>query len=237
MDLREWRRELRIAAGEGDQPSMVDLLNADVPFECLHEAGTAALSTLPGPGHREVLQRLGASLGQRGWVGDCALADELEAPERAVLTATPIDLEELGEALEDAGADSGVVDIVMGQVWSASAVENLADIADLDDAPEPDGLRWLELGLVSARDRYNDLRDFIATVDDPGLAERLARAVEGKDAMRRFRSVIDRAPEENTRWHAFSDDRRLGRARAWLADAGYSPARSGAPAGPQIASR
>lgn len=229
MDLREWRRGLRVAAHQGDVPHTVALLKAAVPVECLHEAGTAALSVLDGSTHRELLARLGAALRQRGWVGDDALADALKGPDNGALSATPVDLEELGEALEDAGAVSGVVDVVTGQVWPASAVENLADIDDLDDAPEPDGVRWLEIGLVTARDRYIDLRDFIATVDDPDLAKRLERSVEGKDAMRRFRSVIDRAPAENTRWHAFSDDRRLGRARAWLADAGYEPARSVAP--------
>ena len=65
--------------------------------------------------------------------------------------------------------------------------------------------------------------DFIATLDDPAVADRLSIAIDGKGAFRRFRDLLDRWPDVATRWYAFSDDRHIGRARAWLADAGYRP--------------
>jgi hypothetical protein len=63
--------------------------------------------------------------------------------------------------------------------------------------------------------------DFIATLEDPAIADRLSIAIDGKGAFRRFRDLLNRWPEVATRWYAFSDDRQIGRARAWLADAGY----------------
>ena len=43
----------------------------------------------------------------------------------------------------------------------------------------------------------------------------------GRGAFRRFKDVLARWPGELERWHAFSAERQRGRARAWLADAGY----------------
>jgi hypothetical protein len=49
---------------------------------------------------------------------------------------------------------------------------------------------------------------------DPELADALRGTGAGKDVLLDY-------PAERAEWFAFSDDRRRGRARAWLADAGY----------------
>ena len=59
------------------------------------------------------------------------------------------------------------------------------------------------------------------TLRDPGRADRLAIAISGEGAFRRFKDVLARWPGQLDRWHAFSAERQRGRARAWLADAGY----------------
>ena len=43
---------------------------------------------------------------------------------------------------------------------------------------------------------HRDLQRFIATVNDPDLADRLSRAIEGRGAFRRFRSVLEQHPDE-----------------------------------------
>ena len=68
---------------------------------------------------------------------------------------------------------------------------------------------------------------FIAGVADPDRTDRLRIAVDGKGAFRRFKDVVARWPDEEERWYRFSEERRRGRARQWLADAGYRPALSG----------
>jgi uncharacterized protein UPF0158 len=69
---------------------------------------------------------------------------------------------------------------------------------------------------------------FVDTIDDPDRRDRLEIALQGRGAFRRFKDVLARWPAELTRWHAFSDEHERGRARAWLADAGYRPAARGA---------
>jgi hypothetical protein len=62
---------------------------------------------------------------------------------------------------------------------------------------------------------------FIATIDDADRADRLGIAIQGSGAFRRFKDVLSRWPDDFERWFAFSEDRRRGRARKWLADSGY----------------
>jgi hypothetical protein len=65
---------------------------------------------------------------------------------------------------------------------------------------------------------------FIGTIADRDRADRLEIAIEGKGAFRRFKDVLARWPDQLERWYTFSEERRRGRARAWLAAAGCSPA-------------
>ena len=46
-------------------------------------------------------------------------------------------------------------------------------------------------------------------------------AISGRGAFRRFKDVLALWPGELDQWYAFSAERQRGRARAWLADAGY----------------
>ena len=57
--------------------------------------------------------------------------------------------------------------------------------------------------------------------DGAAEAARLMIAISGRGAFRRFKDVLARWPGELDRWYAFSAERQRGRARAWLADAGY----------------
>jgi hypothetical protein len=65
------------------------------------------------------------------------------------------------------------------------------------------------------------MADFAAMRTDPGLVNRLEVALDGRGAFGRFKHVLADWPEDRQDWFAFSDDRRRGRARARLADAGY----------------
>lgn len=80
---------------------------------------------------------------------------------------------------------------------------------------------------VGSRDGYQDMVMFIDALDDPHLADRLARAISGRGAFRRFKDHLRARPEVLTRWYAFSADRQRGRARSWLAAEGYTPVRRG----------
>jgi Uncharacterised protein family (UPF0158) len=64
---------------------------------------------------------------------------------------------------------------------------------------------------------------FIGTLTDPNQADRLQIAIQGRGAFRRFKDILGLPPHELDRWFSFSEERQRGRARTWLADAGYKP--------------
>jgi hypothetical protein len=134
----------------------------------------------------------------------------------------PVDLEELSELLEAGlGEEGGRVDLETGEVWRASTIEYFAE-EEPEEAPDfEDPDRWLYVGPEGSHEGYRDMEDFIATVAEPGRADRLGIAIDGRGAFRRFKDTISRWPDEQERWYQFSDERRRGRARQWLSFAGY----------------
>ena len=65
------------------------------------------------------------------------------------------------------------------------------------------------------------MQAFIATVADDERADRLAIAIRGRGAFRRFKDVLSGWPGELACWFAFAEERRRGRTRARLAGEGY----------------
>ncbi|WKK27316.1 UPF0158 family protein [Streptomyces olivoreticuli] len=49
-------------------------------------------------------------------------------------------------------------------------------------------------------------------------------AIQGPGAFRRFKDMLATSPDQLQQYWLFSAERRLGRARDWLADHGYQPA-------------
>ncbi|MDP1793538.1 MAG: UPF0158 family protein [Acidimicrobiales bacterium] len=231
MSLYEWRKSLRVAVSRRDSVAITELVSSRLPNECLQSVGAALLIPLAADidAARALSQHCIDALSSRDWDGDAELVSVLEsalaldAP--SPLKPVPVDLDSLADVLgEGLGEDPGVIDLESGEVWPAFAVEYASDTDDASAPPEPDGVRVLEVAPQGSGGSYRDMRDFIRSVDDPRLADRLSRATDGKGAFRRFRDALDRSPDEMSRWQAFSDDRRLGRARAWLAEQGLRPA-------------
>src|SRR6516162_9238985 len=97
------------------------------------------------------------------------------------------------------------------------ALETGEEAEDAADDPE----RWLAVHGEGSREGYRDMELFVASVEDAGRVERLAVAIKGRGAFRRFKDELACWPGELERWHAFSEERQRGRARSWLAAAGY----------------
>jgi Uncharacterised protein family (UPF0158) len=224
---------LRIAVYEADYSSLVRILGGRVRLDVLQLVGDAlAAAAAEGvAGAEELAGAWGDALRERGWAGDDELAADLDTalgrrpapPGRAL----PVDLEELSELLEAGlGEDGGRIDLETGEVWRASTVEYFAEQEpEAPDFEEPD--RWLYVGPEGSHEGYRDMENFIATVDEPGRADRLGIAIDGRGAFRRFKDTVSRWPDEQERWYRFSDERRRGRARQWLSLAGYRVAPKG----------
>ena len=176
-------------------------------------------------GAPELGRRLLVALRQRGWAGDADLADQLDAQlgsgPAPMLRPLPVDLEELAGILEgDPVHAGGRVDLTTGEVWPQAAIEYALETGEEDEDTADDPERWLLVHGEGSREAYRDMELFIASVE-PDRAERLATAITGRGAFRRFKDEIARWPGELERWYALSEERQLGRARSWLTAAGY----------------
>jgi len=69
---------------------------------------------------------------------------------------------------------------------------------------------------------YEDMADFIRTVEDERLRELLEVAINGKGAFRRFKDVLTRYADERENWFRFKDDKVRQRALEWLESIGVS---------------
>jgi Uncharacterised protein family (UPF0158) len=223
--MTEWDanavKELRGAAYRGDA-SIVEVVRGRLTEDVLQLAGDGLLGAVAQgvPEAAALAAQCAAALRQRAWEGDDELADQLDAilnlGATPMLRPLPVDLEELASLLEgDPVYGGGRIDLKTGDCWPESPDDN-----NLDE----EGDHWLYVECVGSRQGYRDMERFIATVEDPAIVDRLAIAIRGSGAFRRFKDVLSRWPEELQRYFLFSSERQLGRARSWLAAEGYRPA-------------
>ena len=219
-----------------DGTAVVEMTGPATPENGLQAFGDWVLAALEqrADGAAEAARLMNPALRERDWEGDDVLAHQIDAllgsgamPD---LRPLPVDLDVLAGIWEgDPMSGGGRVDLATGEVWAAPADEyaRVTGHEDEDESDDPD--KWLWVHCEGSRDGYRDMELFIGTVRDPGRADRLEIAISGRGAFRRFKDVLGRRPGELDRWYAFSAERQHGRARAWLADAGYY-VRKGLPA-------
>jgi hypothetical protein len=136
----------------------------------------------------------------------------------SVLELSRLDLDEIVVALDDREEYERrwLIDPLTGEIvfWTSDTGidgQNPVDLDELDHLvpikPEPSYVR------------YRDMVLFAAEISDRDAGERLARAIEGKGAFRRFKDALHQDyPELVPAWHAFSDSLGQRRAVDWLAD-------------------
>ncbi|WP_224278391.1 UPF0158 family protein [Nocardioides lacusdianchii] len=233
MSQRERLREFRAAVFTADGEALVSLLRAGPwPGHALQLIGDGLLAALAQNvgGARGLAERCVTALRERYWEGDedlvAALTARLGAEQAALLRSLPVDLDELVDVLEgDAVAGGGRIDLHTGEVWPEAVFEcGLESEEEGEDEDLDDGERWLWVVSEGSRAGYRDMELFVAGVAEPDLAGLLARALEGRGAFRRFRDELTGWPDLQDRWYVYSAERRRGRARAWLAAEGFTPA-------------
>ena len=229
VDSKEQRSGLRAAVYRRDGPAVVQLLRGvGACDDSLQLAGDGLIAALVQrvDGAAELARDLVVALRERGWEGDDELADQLDAllgsGPAPMLRALPVDLEELAGILEGAPLTAGGrIDVRTGEVWPRAAIEYALETGEEDEDTTDDPEQWLPVHGEGSREGYRDMELFIASVVDPGRAERLAIAINGRGAFSRFKDELARSPGELERWHALAEERQRGRARSWLAAAGY----------------
>jgi hypothetical protein len=227
--VREVRRQLRAAIFGNDGDAVVSLLQrASWPEHGLQLIGDGLLAALGQrvTGAEELARQCMTALRVLAWEGDEVLADGLDsrlgAGPAPLLRPLPVDLYELAAVLEgDPVEGGGRIDLRTGDVRPQPAIDYTVEVGE-EDEDEDDPDRWLWVASQGSRAGYHDMELFTAGIDAPDIAERLSRALVSRGAFRRFKDQLVRWPELSDGWYAYSEDRHRGRARAWLADEGYT---------------
>jgi Uncharacterised protein family (UPF0158) len=134
-----------------------------------------------------------------------------------MLDLNSLDLDEIGIALADQAAyeHRRLINPLTGEMvfWTADTGIDGQTPVDLDD------LDLICINPLPSWVWYQDMADFADTITDERAGRRLARAIQGNGAFRRFKGELhDEHPDLLPAWYAFRDVRAERRAVQWLAD-------------------
>ena len=130
-----------------------------------------------------------------------------------------IDLDELCSAMENSSYENEYyLDLETGEILFLSEYMDDEETENLRERIDEESGRYEPIPKAESHEGYEDMRDFIVTVEDEHLAELLEVAINGKGAFRRFKDVLLSYPEERERWFRFKGDRMEERALEWLDD-------------------
>lgn len=125
----------------------------------------------------------------------------------------PVDWEALEDAFENNAPEvHSYLHLTTGEVLRV--VDGVADPqmhARISADPN-----YLRIDPVSSREQYRWMERFIPMVDETELRGKLAQAIDGKGAFRRFKDVLMSYSAERERWFAFRSERLRTFMEAWL---------------------
>jgi hypothetical protein len=131
----------------------------------------------------------------------------------APLREVPVDWEALEDAFENNAPEvHSYLHLTTGEVLRV--VDGVADPqmhARISADPN-----YLRIDPVSSREQYRWMERFIPMVDDTELRGKLAHAIDGKGAFRRFKDVLMAYAADRERWFAFRSERLRTFMEAWL---------------------
>jgi hypothetical protein len=134
-----------------------------------------------------------------------------------VLELSKLDLEEIAYALADQKSyeHRSLINPETGEIvfWTADAGIDGDTPVDLDE------LDLIAIDPLPSYVWYQDMADFTAQVSDEQARRRLARAIDGRGAFRRFRNELhEEYPHLLPAWEALQKVRAHRRAVTWLAE-------------------
>jgi hypothetical protein len=140
-----------------------------------------------------------------------------EESDRAVQTGpvrdVPVDWEALEDAFENNAPEvHSYLHLTTGEVLRV--VDGVAD-PQMHVRIASDG-NYLRIDPVSSREQYRWMERFIPMIDEGELRQKLAQAIDGKGAFRRFKDVLMSFGPERERWFTFRSERLRTFMEAWL---------------------
>jgi DNA polymerase III alpha subunit len=150
------------------------------------------------------------------------LINESEAQENTKIQV-PADLKEICIHLEDSSIEHrGYLDLKTGEI-----IQIFDDIMDPDEIEYLDekvdegfGKRYITIPNAKSYEGYQEMEDFIETVNSVKLKERLYKAITKTGAFKQFKDVLNSYPKERERWFKFKDEMVMGRVNEWLEENG-----------------
>ena len=137
----------------------------------------------------------------------------------APIRDVPVDWEALEDAFENNAPEvHSYLHLTTGEVLRV--VDGIAD-PEMHQRIASDA-SYMRIEPVSSREQYRWMERFIPMVEEPELAERLTRAIDGKGAFRRFKDVLMAHAPERERWFAFRSERLRVFMEAWLSSNGLT---------------
>ena len=129
------------------------------------------------------------------------------------LRNVPVDWEALEDAFENNAPEvHSYLHLSTGEVLRV--VDGVAD-PQMHVRIASDG-NYLRVDPVSSREQYRWMERFIPLVEETDLRDKLAQAIDGKGAFRRFKDVLMSFSTERERWFEFRSERLRTFMEAWL---------------------
>ena len=110
------------------------------------------------------------------------------------------------------------LDTQTGEVLTVSEFGDLDEDSATKELIEEDPERFIMSPEQDSRRGYDDMADFVNNLTNKELQDKLAIALNGKGAFRRFKDVLLDYPKERESWFAFEEKRRRERFEEWLED-------------------
>jgi hypothetical protein len=134
-----------------------------------------------------------------------------------VLELGKLDLDEIANALADQTdyEHRWLINPQTGEItfWTSDTGIDGQNPVDLDD------LELLCIDPLPSYIWFQDMADFVERISDDRAGHRLALAIDGRGAFRRFKAELhEEYPHLLPAWNAFRDNRARRRAVEWLAD-------------------
>ena len=141
----------------------------------------------------------------------------MSEPEQTADTAptreVPVDWESLEDAFENNAPEvHSYLHLTTGEVLRV--VDGVAD-PQMHVRIASDG-NYLRVDPVSSREQYRWMERFIPMVEEPELRAKLAHAIDGKGAFRRFKDVLMSYAADREKWFTFRSERLRTFMEAWL---------------------
>jgi len=125
----------------------------------------------------------------------------------------PVDWESLEDAFENNAPEvHSYLQLTTGEVLRV--VDGVAD-PQMHVRIASDG-NYLRVDPVSSREQYRWMERFIPMVEDQDLRAKLAHAIDGKGAFRRFKDVLMSYAADREKWFTFRSERLRTFMEAWL---------------------